>query len=73
MDSFRVRLRIWPHQTGAGHEVDQAAAGPREIEEMVRAADISHAVEIGELMARTIKLNPRVWQVPFVSAERVSW
>lgn len=62
MSDWRITIRISPFSTHAGMEKDREAAGPEFHKEIVRAESAKEAVAIADLLARAIKLNPRVWQ-----------
>lgn len=72
MNRWLVKMDVWPHQTGSGQEVDQEACGPREQSCEVQCHTITEAAKLGELFARGICTNPRVWQAPIMSIARIT-
>lgn len=64
MNRWRVTIEAWPHSSGKGQEADQAAAGPRTNDFVVRAVDMSAALEAAEHIAMGMRVNPMVWRAP---------
>lgn len=61
---YKISIDVWPHSTGVGQDVDQAACGERTQGYNVHASDFEDAVKQAKLLARGIEANPRVWRAP---------
>lgn len=67
MDRWRITIESWPHSTGKGYDADQAAAGPRKNDFVIRAIDMKAAFESAEHIAMGMRVNPMCWRAPIVS------
>jgi hypothetical protein len=62
-----VTIEAWPHSTGNGNEIDQAAAGDRIKSYPVRAEDMADAFRMAEAIAMGVRANPAVWRAPITA------
>lgn len=67
MDMWKITIEAWPHQTGAGIEADQKAAGERFTDYAIRAVDASDALRMAEAIAMGVRANPIVWRAPITA------
>jgi hypothetical protein len=68
---WQITIEAWPHSTGKGQTVDQAAAGERAQLYEANAHDMKQALIYAEHIVRGIEANPMVWQAPIMSIVRV--
>lgn len=71
MAHWKITVEVWPHSTGEGAEIDQAACGPRTQCRDVKADDIGEAIEKAILFAAGVCTNPRVWQAPIRTVSHI--
>ena len=61
---WQIRIEAWPHSTGKGADMDQRAAGDREVYFYVSADDIDEAARMARCFAAGMEHNPAVWRAP---------
>lgn len=64
MTRWKITIEAWPHSTGNGNEVDQAAAGDRKREFIVYADGAKAAFALAEAISMGVQSHPMVWQAP---------
>lgn len=63
MDRWKITIEAWPFSVG-GAVPDQAAAGDRAKDYVVRAEDAAEAMRLAEAIAMGVRANPAVWRAP---------
>ena len=69
---WHITIEAWPHSTGKGQDVDQAAAGERVQFYYVDAHCIKDALGYAACIAQGMESNPMVWQAPITATRRVN-
>lgn len=71
MYRWHIVIEAWPHSTGKGQDVDQAAAGERVQSYYVEANDVRAALRSATCIQNGMVSNPAVWEAPIIGITRV--